>query len=110
MQDNKLKSLMTKFESGRRLSTQKLPNADHFSNLISDKLGKYYVIYDILFRCDEALWGKIESSPTKEYKQHVKNTLDSFEHSVKSELERRRLTYKSTQDNEYDTIDEISQF
>ena len=111
MHNAKIKRLLTKFASARRFSSKKQPEKVEKDDLITDKLGRYYLIYDILYRCDEALSGKMESSPTREYKQHVKNTLDSFESSVKSEALRRNLKYDTTFDNsEYDTINEISEF
>jgi hypothetical protein len=66
-------------------------SAEIIQSLGNDKIGRYYLVYDILLRCDEALGGKFESSPAKEYQDNVKNTLDTFETSVRKEATRRKL-------------------
>lgn len=92
MHNRRISRLLTNFESANQLSEERaLKNSEIHDSLVKDKIGRYYLIHDILYRCDKALGGKLESSPTKQYKQHVKNTLDSFENSVRQEAARRKL-------------------
>jgi len=92
MNNGRLTRLLTNFDKAHKLSQERSQeNNDSFESLANDKLGRYYLIYDILFKWDEVLEGKLESSPTKEYKTHVKATLDSFETSVRNEVSRRKL-------------------
>jgi len=96
MKDGKLSKLLTNFDRANQLKEDKeIENKEVLDTLIKDKIGRYYLIHDILFRWDQALDGKHESSPAKQYKKHVKNTLDSFESSVRKEASRRNLKHPS---------------
>lgn len=90
--DSNLKKLMTNFDSANQLKgEQRSIQSEVVETLANDKIGRYYLVHDILSRCDQALKGKHESSPTKQYQKHVKTTLDNFESSVRKEIVRRKL-------------------
>lgn len=92
MHDRRLSRLLINFDKAKELQeVREFDSQEIVNGLVNDKIGRYYLIHDILFRCDEALNGKHESSPTKEYKYHVKATLDSFESKVRREATRRNL-------------------
>jgi hypothetical protein len=51
MHDSKLSRLLTNFESANQLSEEReLETNETFDSLIKDKIGRYYLIHDILFR------------------------------------------------------------
>ena len=104
MHDSKISRLLTKFENANQIFEVKEYEDHTIESLINDKIGRYYFIHDILFKWDEALSGKHESSPAKQYKNHVKNTLDSFESSVKLEAARRKLTYNTSSKDSHRNI------
>lgn len=67
MHNSKLTRLLTNFESANKLTEEhEFEHTDITDALVNDKIGRYYLIHNILFRWDEALKGKLESSPTKE--------------------------------------------